>query len=60
MPTQPTSSFRLPVEPGQRSCLLDAIPADLLFQGKREILIAHNGETYRLRITKNGKLILTK
>ncbi|MHB1214857.1 MAG: hemin uptake protein HemP [Thiobacillus sp.] len=31
-----------------------------LFQGSREVLIDHNGETYRLRITKNDKLILTK
>jgi len=25
-----------------------------------EIVIAHNGADYRLRITSNGKLILTK
>lgn len=36
------------------------IQANRLFQGSQEILIDHNGETYRLRITKNGKLILTK
>lgn len=36
------------------------IPADSLFQGSQEILIRHNGEHYRLRITKSGKLILTK
>ena len=37
-----------------------AITTALLFQGSQEILINHNGESYRLRITKNGKLILTK
>jgi hemin uptake protein HemP len=47
-------------EPGQRPCPPDAIPAELLFQGGKEILVAHGGETYRLRITRNGKLILTK
>lgn len=31
-----------------------------LFQGAKEILIKHNGEQYRLRITKSDKLILTK
>ncbi len=36
------------------------IPAALLFRGRQEILIGHHGETYRLRITRNGKLILTK
>lgn len=31
-----------------------------LMQGKREIVIVHQGERYRLRQTRNGKLILTK
>lgn len=31
-----------------------------LFGSRDEILIAHHGETYRLRRTRQGKLILTK
>ncbi|ASP36056.1 MULTISPECIES: hemin uptake protein HemP [Stappiaceae] len=31
-----------------------------LFSGQRQIQIHHNDETYRLSITKQGKLILTK
>jgi hemin uptake protein HemP len=31
-----------------------------LFAGAREVLIDHSGETYRLRHTSQGKLILTK
>jgi hemin uptake protein HemP len=31
-----------------------------LFQGGKELVIRHAGEEYRLRITRNGKLILTK
>lgn len=31
-----------------------------LFGNLREIIIVHAGEEYRLRITSNGKLILTK
>lgn len=31
-----------------------------LLQGAREVLIDHEGETYRLRLTRNGKLILHK
>jgi len=31
-----------------------------LFSGTRQIQIHHNDETYRLSITKQGKLILTK
>ncbi len=31
-----------------------------LFAGSREILIAHGEDTYRLRLTAQNKLILTK
>ncbi len=31
-----------------------------LFQGNSEIVIVHQNEEYNLRITRNGKLILTK
>jgi len=31
-----------------------------LFAGGHEVLILHAGETYRLRKTRSGKLILTK
>jgi hemin uptake protein HemP len=31
-----------------------------LFQGRREIIIVHHGQEYRLRITRTDKLILTK
>jgi hemin uptake protein HemP len=31
-----------------------------LFSDSKELTIAHNGETYKLRLTGNGKLILTK
>lgn len=31
-----------------------------LFKGRQEVLIEHAGQTYRLRITRQNKLILTK
>jgi len=31
-----------------------------LLQGAVEVLIDHGGETYRLRLTRSGKLILQK
>jgi hemin uptake protein HemP len=31
-----------------------------LMSGKRELVIRHNGQTYRLRVTASEKLILTK
>ena len=36
------------------------IPSDSLFLSGNEALIQHQGEHYRLRRTRNGKLILTK
>ena len=36
------------------------LTTESLFEGRNEILIVHNNEEYRLRITKNDKLILTK
>lgn len=36
------------------------IGSDDLLRGTRELLIRHGGEVYRLRHTRNDKLILTK
>ena len=36
------------------------IESNHLFQGNKEIVIVHQKEEYNLRITRNGKLILTK
>lgn len=36
------------------------IESDLLLDGEREIRIRHGDDTYRLRHTRNDKLILTK
>lgn len=36
------------------------IPSDQIFAGTHEVLIRHAGELYRLRLTRNGKLILHK
>lgn len=36
------------------------VSAELLFRGAKEIVIRHHGDDYRLRITRNDKLILTK
>lgn len=39
---------------------LPVIAAGTLFGKNRELLIEHAGSQYRLRITQNNKLILTK
>ena len=37
-----------------------SLRSDALLQGHSHISIVHNGETYQLRATRLGKLILTK
>lgn len=36
------------------------VPSSELFNGRREIIIRHDGASYRLRITSNNRLIMTK
>lgn len=36
------------------------VSAQALFGGAKEVVIRHQGDDYRLRITRNDKLILTK
>lgn len=45
-------------EPSKRSTTI--VRTEDLFGSRREVIIAHRGEEYRLRITKADKLILTK
>jgi hemin uptake protein HemP len=44
----------------KQESLTRTITSDVLFAGRRELLIKHASESYRLRITNQGKLILTK
>lgn len=59
-PAQALAASQIPVGFGQRPPSQNGIPAELLFKGSQEILINHHGEIYRLRVTRNSKLILTK
>ena len=36
------------------------LDTDIVFGAGREVILIHRGQEYRLRITKAGKLILTK
>ena len=42
------------------SNLLPRVPVTDLMGGGREAVLVHDGTEYRLRLTSNGKLILTK
>ncbi|KQT89753.1 hypothetical protein ASG60_08665 [Methylobacterium sp. Leaf469] len=56
----PGASGRTEGQPGQPSLPEGGIPSAALLQGRREIVILHAGSLYRLRVTANDKLILTK
>lgn len=43
-----------------RSINLSVHESSLLLSGKSEAVIMHSGEEYRLKLTRQGKLILTK
>lgn len=36
------------------------VSSEDLLRGRQEVMIEHNGDIYRLRHTRQGKLILTK
>jgi hemin uptake protein HemP len=58
-PAVPQSHPALPAPPRSDADNPTLTSHDLL-QGHREVLIRHGEETYRLRLTRNGKLILHK
>jgi hemin uptake protein HemP len=45
---------------GETINVAPAVDSVTLMQGRRELIIRHGAETYRLRITASNKLILTK
>ncbi len=49
---------RLPCPEAMRP--VRTVASAAVFKGETEIGIEHHGELYRLRITRQGKLILTK
>ena len=56
--------LRLTREQPARDAGEPAVPRRLslatLMDGRREVIIQHRGEDYRLRLTSNDKLLLTK
>lgn len=54
------SEIKAPINTAVPVRQITRIDSQSLFAGKQEVLIVHQGEEYRLRITKQQKLILTK
>jgi hemin uptake protein HemP len=51
---------RRPYDLAGASAAAGRITSTELLQGRQQVEIEHGGELYRLRVTKAGKLILTK
>ena len=56
----PTASAPVMVNSGVRVSALKRVDSERLLSGARELVIEHAGQEYRLRLTRNDKLILTK
>ena len=51
-------SGELPIS--SMSAIRKVMRSEDLLEGRRDLMILHGKEEYRLRVTRNGKLILTK
>lgn len=66
MQTEPHIDRHLPSEAGHSPLSMSAygsaltLDSQVLLNGQRELLIRHRGQLYRLKVTRQGKLILTK
>lgn len=58
----PPKTSAMPLQASQPAVSLDPVEltSHALLGGRREILIRHGEEQYRLRLTRMNKLILTK
>jgi hemin uptake protein HemP len=58
--TQPRENDHGQKPTEKRPSTLRQVTSEELLQGRTELLIQHGEETYRLNLTRNGKLILHK
>jgi len=57
---EPPAETKAPHPPNEGAASVRRFEVAELLQGGREVILVHGGSEYRLRITGNGKLILTK
>ena len=58
-PKMPTQPDRQPATE-ERPASVPTVSSKQLLQGGRELRIIHDGQMYRLQVTRNNKLILQK
>ena len=59
-PPSPDRDQLKPAAPPESGEDVSVIASEQLFAGRSEVRVRHRGQEYRLRITRQGKLILTK
>jgi len=60
MSTRETLRIQPKANPARAPLPQRKLTSEALMAGAREVILEHRGEQYRLRVTSNGKLILTK
>ena len=58
--SQPPRAARPDDVGGETSGIVQSVDSATLMKGRRELIVRHGADTYRLRITASNKLILTK
>jgi len=58
--SQPPRATRPDDVVGETTDIAQTVDSATLMKGRRELIIRHGADTYRLRITASNKLILTK
>ena len=58
--SQPPRAQRPDDVVGETTDIAATVDSATLMKGRRELIIRHGADTYRLRITASNKLILTK
>ena len=58
--SQPPRATRPNDVVGETTDIEPSVDSTTLMKGRRELIIRHGADTYRLRITASNKLILTK
>jgi hemin uptake protein HemP len=58
--SQPPRAPRPDDVAGETTDIAPMVDSATLMKGRRELIIRHGADTYRLRITASNKLILTK
>ena len=58
--SQPPRATRPDAVVGETTDIVLSVDSATLMKGRRELIIRHGANTYRLRITAANKLILTK